>query len=321
MRAPVAIALLCVALSACPFGAAEGTISASQGEVLPFSSMLGEESNNKCTLTRCEPSHFVETKTCTCKRCTEGTAGMTYEYKHCDIGGNVVDTKLAPCSTCEDGSYESVKCGPTQDTQCRKCTRCCPVEGEAGSGIECKAYKTKCDSEKRKDNICGLPHDFKAYYATGKQCGKRCGKEVGDQFSSKGSWAFIITDRQGKLVFQGLPNVTTPDSSGALVPLGATGELGISSGYAPRTVVVTPSLNAPLDSWCMESFCMDSKSAGVKFEYNPKPIMNKANNAKGSLWMNPNPSGPCGGITNQWKFELVGPLKGTCSGSSNATAA
>ena len=262
---------------------------------------------------KCEPGHFL-TKACECQTCSDLTPGF-FIQKHCDSTGNVKDHTFKKCSECRDGQYRTKKCSMYADTQCKRCSNCCPVVGQLGAGIGCNAYTTKCDVN-GKNGKCGLPHDWEATVTTGANCGTRCGMPTGDQYlSANTTWAFIITDHQGRQVFQGLPNITNPATSlckGKCVPKKLTQQPGISSGFAPKHVVITPALHVNLDSWCLESFCMHSRSAGVKMEFNPVgPFDKKANEAK-AIWMNPLPTGPCGGQNNQWSLKLQGPTKGLC---------
>jgi len=144
---------------------------------------------------------------------------------------------------------------------------------------------------------------------------------TGDEYTSKDTtWAFIITDKNDDLVFQGLPNVTSPCAANSKADAMKTCKnkalsesIGTSSGFVPQNVKVLPAIyTKEKNSWCMERFCMHSKSAGVKFEYNPVPEIDKSAANKLAIWMNPQVSGACGGKSTEWSFELTGPMKGTC---------
>jgi hypothetical protein len=285
------------------------------------------ENAAKCAIVKCEAGHF-QGKDCKCRLCGEPSAGMFID-KHCDGNGNVKDHTYKACKICKRGFYATKKCTPYSNTVCTRCTGCCPVVGQRAAGVSCNAYNSPCGDNGLKDSgpfydkdhVCGLPHDWMAFATTGANCGKRCGKATGEQYmSSNTTWAFLITDKQGNQVFQGLPNITNPATSlcptNALgtkcTPVSLTQQPGLSSGFVPKTIVITPALNVPMDSWCMESFCMHSLSAGVKMEFNTVSRLDKKANEKDALWMNPLPSGPCGGKRNQWRIELVGPTRGKC---------
>jgi len=205
-----------------------------------------------------------------------------------------------------------------QDATCTTCTDCCPLAGTPTSGITCKATQRECKGEN--DSLCSYITDWEAKVTTGLACGTRCGQKVEDMYTSTDTtWAFIITDKNDDLVFQGLPNVTNPctvvgdaaQTKCKNVPLSEP--LGTSSGFVPLNVRVLPAMySLKKDSWCMQTFCMSSAQAGVRFEYNPIPEIDVQAAAEKSLWLNPSPSGPCGGANTEWTFELTGPLKGVC---------
>jgi hypothetical protein len=194
------------------------------------------------------------------------------------------------------------------------------VEGEKGSGVMCKKALSQCRDPapegdgSQKDTACGLPHDWEAFVHTGTRCGTQCDAEVGDEYTSNNAtYTFQITDARGGLLFAGLPQVSNPCPAVGCDRIKALDvQPGLSSGGVPKGVSVIALPNKGDDSWCMETFCVSSKSAGVKFEYNPAPLIDFTANAAGSVWMNPGQAGPCGGQKSEWKFDLVGPILGEC---------
>merc|ERR1711871_547972 len=273
----------------------------------------GEVEESACGIKNCNADFFLSSPSsdaCACTACTDCAAATPKKYQTggCPNPGNATgavtqDSTCAICSTCAAGEFMATACAAKADTVCSACTKCCPASGDVGFGEWCKAENAACAAET--DTQCAIPTDWTAKVLTGmgaSACGVQCGTNVADGYTSTSTWNFHFKDQNNQLIFQGQPQITTPcaDTS-CTAPADLTTQPRTSNGHPIKTVTVMTADGGD-DSWCMQSICVHSASAGVKYEYVPTS----------SVWMNPGVTGPCGGTQQEWTFELVGPSLGSC---------